>query len=281
MHSLAGKSIVITGAASGIGRALAQQAARDGARLLLADIQVQALEDLAASLRSAGAACHTLITDTGSEAAIAALAEESLRVFADQDGADVLVNNAGVSLVSPVHSLQTADAQWLMNINFWGVVHGCRLFLPQLQRRPEAVIVNLSSIFAMVSMPTQSMYNASKAGVRAFSDSLREEVRGSSVRVLCVHPGGIKTNIARASRVADASMVADSPAQLVARFDAEARTSPEQAATAIIRAVFSGKTRLLIGPDARVLDWLYRLRPSRSSAWLTALMQWARKRRKA
>ena len=167
MNSLNGKAVVITGAASGIGRALAQHAARDGARLLLADIQAQALEDLAASLRALGTTCHTLVTDTGSEASIQALAQESLRVFADQGGADVLVNNAGVALSSPVRDLQTSDAQWLMNINFWGVVHGCRLFLPQLQTRPDALIVNISSIFAMVSMPTQSLYNAAKAGVRA------------------------------------------------------------------------------------------------------------------
>ena len=167
-----------------------------------------------------------------------------------------------------------------MDINFWGVVHGCRLFLPQLQRRPDAVIVNLSSIFGMVSMPTCSMYNASKAAVRAFSDALREEVRGSSVKVLCVHPGGIRTNIARNGRLPDPSMVADSADELVKQFEAEARTSPEQAAAAIWGAITAGKTRLLIGPDARVLDFLYRLRPSRSSAWLAGLARWARKRRK-
>ncbi len=281
MNSLQGKAVVVTGAASGIGRALAQHAARDGAKLLLADIQQQALEDLAASLRSSGATCHTLVTDTGSETAIAALAQESLRVFADQGGADVLVNNAGVALVSPVHSMQTHDAQWLMNINFWGVVHGCKQFLPQLQTRPDAVIVNISSIFAMVSMPTQSIYNASKAAVRGFSDSLREELRGSSVKLLCVHPGGIRTNIARSGRMTDVSMVADSPVSIVDQFEREARTSPEQAAAAIVRAICTGKTRLLIGPDASVLDLLYRLFPARVSRWFTSLVLWARSHRKA
>ena len=281
MNNLKGKAIVITGAASGIGRALAQHAARDGARLLLADIQAHALEDLAASLRESGCDCHTLVTDTGNEAAIAALADEAQKVFADQGGADVLINNAGVALTSPVHSLQTADAQWLMNINFWGVVHGCRLFLPQMQRRPDALIVNISSIFAMVSMPTQSIYNAAKAAVRAFSDALREELRGSSVKVLCVHPGGIRTNIARAGRMEDVSMIADSPAAIVEQFEREARTSPEQAAAAIVHAITHGKTRLMIGPDAVLFDWLYRLFPTRVSAWFYSLVQWARKRRKS
>ena len=125
-------------------------------------------------------------------------------------GADIVINNAGVGLIAPVDKLSTEDAHWLMNINFWGVVHGCRHFLPQLRGRPDALLVNISSIFAMVSMPTQSIYNASKAAVRGFSDALREELRADGIDVLCVHPGGIQTNIANASRVVDVTMVADS-----------------------------------------------------------------------
>ena len=216
--------------------------------------------------------------DTGDEASIAALTAESLRVFASSGGASIIVNNAGVALINPVETLQSADAHWLMNINFWGVVNGCRLFLPQLRQQPEAVIVNISSIFAMVSMPTQSMYNAAKAAVRGFSDSLREELRESRVQVLCVHPGGIKTNIARASRKIDIAMIADDEQAMVQQFDEQARTTPEQAAAAIWHAVAHGQTRLLIGPDARVLDLLYRLFPTHASAWLTAIVRWARKR---
>jgi short-subunit dehydrogenase len=278
MTSLTGQCVVITGAASGIGRALAEQAAREGAKLLLADIQTQALEALASTLRSAGCECHTLHCDTGSEAAIAKLAQESLRVFAAQGGASVLINNAGVGLVNPVHNLNTADAHWLMNINFWGVVHGCQQFLPQLRAQPQAVIVNISSIFAMLSIPTQSIYNASKAAVRGFSDALRQELRGSPVRVLCVHPGGIKTNIARASRIGDISMLADDAPTLVAQFEAHALTTPEQAAQVIWRAVARRKTRVLIGPDAVFMDAVYRLFPSRASAWLSAVVRWGRAR---
>ena len=276
MKHLSGKAVVITGAASGIGRALAQQAAREGARLLLADIQASALDELAGQLRTAGGVCHTLVTDTGSESAIQALAAESLRVFSQ--GADVLINNAGVSLVVPVQSMQTADAQWLMNINFWGVVHGCRYFLPQMRTRPEAVLVNVSSIFAMVSMPTQSMYNASKAAVRGFSDALREELHGTPVRVLCVHPGGIRTNIARGGRMLDVSMIADNPQTMVNQFEEQARTSPEQAAAVILAAIASGKTRVLIGADARLIDWLFRLFPTRVTPWFSKLIAAMRKR---
>ena len=273
MNTLKNKSVVITGAASGIGRALALECARRGARLLLADINAPGLQQAVDAAKAIGALCDGLPTDTGDEAAIFALAAEAARLCG---AADVVVNNAGVTLVAPVATLPTADAHWLMNINFWGVVHGCRAFLPQLRTRPEAVLVNISSIFAMVSVPTQSIYNAAKAAVRGFSDSLREELRGTPVRVLCVHPGGIRTNIARSARLIDISLVAASPQALHADFDAAARTSPEEAALAIVRAIESGRTRLLIGADARILDLLFRLFPTRASAWLTAL---ARKRR--
>ena len=248
-----------------------------GARLLIADIQQVPLLQVAEKIRAMGTECHTLMTDTGNEAAIEALAHEAqLRL----GGADVLINNAGVGLISPVARLQTADAHWLMNINFWGVVHGCRYFLPQMQSKPEAVLVNISSIFAMVSMPTQSIYNASKAAVRGFSDALREELRDTSVRVLCVHPGGIKTNIANSARITDSSMVATSDQKMRDNFNKVAHTTAAQAAQAIVSAIESGKTRLLIGADAKFLDTLFRLVPSRSSRWLTNMGQYLSKKAK-
>jgi NADP-dependent 3-hydroxy acid dehydrogenase YdfG len=276
MATLRGKSVVITGAASGIGRALALQCAQLGNRLLLADIQANALDSIVAECRALGASCESQITDTGNEAAIFSLADKAQALWG---GADVIVNNAGVALVAPVDKLTAADAQWLMNINFWGVVHGCRAFLPQLRAQPEAVIVNISSIFAMVSMPTQSIYNASKAAVRAFSDGLRQELRDTKVLLLCVHPGGISTQIANQARVVDTSLIASSAEEMRAQFDFAARTTPAQAATQIIRAIERGQTRLLIGADAVIFDWLYRLFPSRASGWLTSLLQWERKRR--
>ena len=135
-----------------------------------------------------------------------------------------------------------------------------------MQIRPEAVLVNVSSIFAMVSMPTQSIYNASKAAVRAFSDALREELHGTTVRVLCVHPGGIKTNIANKARVTDSTMIATSDEAFRSHFDKAARSTPAQAAKTIIRAIESNKTRVLIGADARILDWMFRLFPCQGLA---------------
>lgn len=268
MFAVRGKVIVITGAASGIGAALANKLAQRGARLMLADIDATGLQALTTALRAQGCDCDSLVTDIGDEASIYALAMQTQVRFG---AADVVINNAGVSLVAPVDKLHTADAQWLMNINFWGVVHGCRAFLPQLRTRPTALLVNVSSIFAMVSMPTQSMYNASKAAVRAFSDALREELHGTPVGVLCVHPGGIRTNIANKARIVDSSMVADSDEKMRESFIKLARTSPEQAAETIIAAMVSGKTRLLIGGDARFMDFLFRLAPSRASNWLTRM----------
>ncbi|OYU46781.1 MAG: acetoin dehydrogenase [Burkholderiales bacterium PBB4] len=270
------KVIVITGAASGIGEALALGAARRGARLMLADINREGLECVASQVRAQGGTCAIWVTDTGSEAAIYQLAEQ---VQASFGGADMVINNAGVGLMAPVAKLQTADAHWLMNINFWGVVHGCRAFIPQLQHRPDAVLVNISSIFAMISIPTQSIYNASKAAVRGFSDALREELRSVGVDVLCVHPGGIRTNIANAARITDVSMVADSDQEMRDNFSRLARTSPEQAAEVILNAIHTRRSRVLIGGDAKFMDLMFRMFPAHASRWFTRLGQKMRQRR--
>ncbi len=282
MKTLQGKVIVITGAASGIGQTLALALAAKNANLLLADLNEAGLQTTAELARAAGAGAGgagssgsakgtqvlTHVTDTGSEAAIFALADFCKAHFG---AADVVVNNAGVSLVSSVEQLKTDDAQWLMNINFWGVVHGCRAFLPQLKTRPESLLVNVSSIFAMVSIPTQSMYNASKAAVRGFSDALRQELRDGPVQVLCVHPGGIQTNIANNARMSDLSLIELTVPQLKQNFLQNAHTTPVEAAQAIVKAIEGGKTRLMIGADAKIMDGLYRLWPAKASGWLTQL----------
>lgn len=266
MKNLAGKVIVVTGASSGIGRALALTLARRGAKLLLADLDEAGLAETGKQAQALGATVCTRRTDTGNEAEIFQLADFCATALGP---ADIVINNAGVTLVSSVEKLKTEDAHWLMNINFWGVVHGCRAFLPQLQSRPEAMLVNMSSIFAMVSVPTQSMYNAAKAAVRGFSDSLREELRESTVRVLCVHPGGIKTNIANRGRMADLSLLKLSESEMKQNFADTALTTADQAAAVIIAAIEADRTRVLIGLDAKIMDLIYRLRPATASAWLT------------
>ena len=279
MNNLKNKTAVVTGAASGIGLALAHALAARGARLLLADVDNSGLQAVASALRQQGVQCLTQVCDVAQPAQLALLAE---RAAAELQGADILINNAGVALVSPVLGTELDDAHWLMDTNFWGVVHGCRAFAPQMRTRPGCVIVNISSIFAMLSSPTQAFYNASKAAVRAFSDGLREELRAEgqnhAVQVLCVHPGGIRTQIAVNARLGDISALADNAQQLQSQFLQNARTSPQAAAERIVRALMQGRTRLLIGVDARVGDWIYRLWPARASAWFSALLRAMRRR---
>jgi NAD(P)-dependent dehydrogenase (short-subunit alcohol dehydrogenase family) len=273
MSRLSGRGAVVTGAASGIGEALAHALAARGAKLLLADVDAARLAAVADALRAGGASCEAMACDIADPAAAPALAERAIALWG---GADIVVNNAGVALVGPVETMPEPDARWLMDINFWGVVRGCRAFVPQLRDRPGATLVNVSSVFAFVAPPTQAMYAASKAAVRAFSDVLREEVREAGIRVLTVHPGGIRTRIVESARVIDLSVAADSKAGLDAQFRRTARTTSAQAAEAIVRALERGDTRLLIGVDARLGDWMFRLVPARAGAWFAALARRAR-----
>jgi NADP-dependent 3-hydroxy acid dehydrogenase YdfG len=272
---LDGKIVVVTGAASGIGAALSRLALHAGARVIMADVNTQALEALRVELGADDERMRCFVVDVADVSQVQGLAADAQGCWGP---VDVVVNNAGVGLAAAVESMSLADAHWLMNINFWGVVHGCRAFLPQLRTRPEAYLVNISSIFAMVSMPSQSMYNAAKAAVRGFTDSLREELAGSHVGLLCVHPGGVRTNIVVNSRLPDVAMLGTDRDTVIADFEAHAGTSPESAAAQIFAAMAHRRTRLLIGADARVLDLLFRINPARSSHWFTAILQWWRRR---
>jgi short-subunit dehydrogenase len=295
-NNLSGKVVVITGAASGIGEALASQYATYGAKLVLADVDGVRLARVATALRNQGISVFDFPCDVAKPQDWAALAQASFNAFGP---AHVLINNAGVALADTVEHMTEEDAQWLMGINFWGVFHGCRAYMAQLRSSANAsvgntgvCIVNISSIFAMVSSPTQSLYNASKAAVRAFSDGLREELlpdphsttgagNARPVQVLCVHPGGIQTRIAQSARVGDISAIATDHADMAKRFDEKARNTPAYAAQVIARAHLSGKTRVLIGADAHVADWLYRLWPAKASHWLTLLLKQLRASAKA
>lgn len=274
---------VITGAASGIGAALARACAARGNRLVLGDVDQPRLHKLADELRSGGTELIAQPCDVADRAQVEKLADDCEARFG---AASVVFNNAGVALVDPLASMSMTDAQWIIGINFWGVVHGSQVFTPQLQSHAGSAIVNVSSIFAMLSLPSQSMYNASKAAVRAFSDALREELRhpGGSpglahpIHVLCVHPGGVRTRIVEQARVGNLQGIAPDAQTLRSNFLQMARTTPEQAAEAILKALDRRQTRLLIGADARIGDLLYRIAPSRSSAWFAAV---ARKKRQS
>lgn len=257
---LQNKVVVITGAASGIGRALAQRLAAEGCQLALADVQIQPLEALVASLE-AQATAYAL--DVSQRAAVEAFAA---RVQADFGRVDVVINNAGVTVVDSVEQLSYADFEWLMNINFWGVVYGSKAFLPLLKQAPVGRLVNVSSVFGLIAFPGQAAYNASKFAVKGFTESLNQELRleGSRLRAIAVHPGGIATNIARSARFGATVAWSGEAQEVIDTFQQKlARTRPEQAAETIVRGLRRDARRILIGPDAWLIDALQRTLPVR------------------
>lgn len=245
---------VVTGAGSGIGRALALALAAQKCRLALADIRSEHLPDIQAQVEALGARCSVHEVDVASRDAMDRLANT---VIDTHGSVNLLFNNAGVTLVDDVASVALEDFKWLMDINFWGVVYGTKAFLPHLLRADKAHIVNISSLFGLMGFPGQAAYNASKFAVRGFSEALKMELAHTSVGVSCVHPGGIKTSIVRNAKVGHlpADVSAD---ELADEFDSIARTSPTKAAQTILRGVRKGKRRILIGNDARVMDWVVR-----------------------
>ncbi|MBX7195603.1 MAG: SDR family oxidoreductase, partial [Sandaracinaceae bacterium] len=246
MKTLSGKVVAITGAASGMGRTLALECARRGADLAIVDVDLSGLERTANDAKAArlGARVLSQRLDVADRDALYAWAAT---VAKELGGADVLVNNAGVSLSASVATMSDADLHWLMDINFWGVVNGTRAFLPQLLEKPEAHVVNLSSVFGLIGVPTQSAYCAAKFAVRGFTESLRLELADTRVRVSCVHPGGIKTEIARRGRHYEDAAGQPTSADEVARsFEAAARTTAEEAARVILRGILRDEPRILI-----------------------------------
>jgi NAD(P)-dependent dehydrogenase (short-subunit alcohol dehydrogenase family) len=254
-----GRVAAITGAGSGIGRALAKELAGRGAHLALADIDEVGLAETVVQCEGTGVKVTSQRLDVAGRDAVHAWADQ---VVADHGKVNLIFNNAGVALGATIESMSYEDFEWLMNINFWGVVHGTKAFLPKLKAAGEGHIVNISSVFGLISVPSQSAYNAAKFGVRGFTDALRMELDMANGGVSCttVHPGGVKTNIARKARM-DESVVtlAGSVERARSDFDKVAITSPERAARQILAAVQRDRRRALIGPDAKVLDLISRL----------------------
>ena len=248
---------VVTGAGSGIGRALAQRLAAAGSAVALADVDEAGLMETAASLSGKRASATTHVVDVADEAAVRAFAED---VATRHGRVTLLINNAGVALYGTFEEISLDDLRWLMGINFWGAVYGVKYFLPILKQQPRAHVVNLSSVFGLVAPAGQSAYSASKFAVRGFTEALRHELEGTSVFVSCVHPAGVRTSIARKGRLG-AGTPAGRREEGVATLDHVAKTSPEEAAERILLGVERKEPRILIGADARRIDLLQRLRP--------------------
>ncbi|MFT4044486.1 MAG: SDR family oxidoreductase [Gordonia sp. (in: high G+C Gram-positive bacteria)] len=250
MKSFHDKVVVITGAGSGMGRDLAIQLAREGAKLAISDFNPDGLAATEKLLTDAGATVHAALLNVAERQAVLDYADE---VFAHYGKVNVIFNNAGIAYHGEIERTEFKDIERVIDIDFWGVVNGTKAFLPHIIASGDGHIVNTSSLFGLLSEPGQAAYNAAKFAVRGFTESLNQEmlIANHPVRVTCVHPGGIKTAIARNATVAENYDQAG-----FARFFDKylARTSSEAAAAKIIKAVKKNRARVLIGPDAIVLD---------------------------
>jgi NADP-dependent 3-hydroxy acid dehydrogenase YdfG len=255
---LAGRPAMITGAASGIGRALAQRLSRGGSPVAIADIDEAGLKDTEKSLPGPALTRVLDVRDADDVHRFAAEVREWITA-----PLAAVFNNAGVAVASPVIDAVPEDDEWLRRINFDGVVNGTRAFLPILVEQDYGVVVNTSSVFGLLGMPNQSAYCASKFAVRGFTDALRQELRGTGVSAVNIHPGGVRTNIARNARVRkDPEGRGRTREQMAADFEAITMTSPDKAAEIICRGVERGKARILVGPDAYLFDALARVTPT-------------------
>jgi NADP-dependent 3-hydroxy acid dehydrogenase YdfG len=267
MSYFEGKIAVITGAGSGIGRATAKALNAAGCVLELADINLEALASTRQALARQDVECHVERVDVAERSAMegwaAAVAERRGHV-------DIVINNAGVALGGSAEENSIEDIEWLMGINFWGVIYGSKFFLPLLHKSSGGHLVNISSVFGIIGVPTQSAYNAAKFAVRGYTEALRQEqdLADSGIHVCCVHPGGVTTNIARAARTNRNAREHEAFAQ---RFEAMTETSPAEAAQQILDAMQRCAPRLLIGRDAKAIALVSRLFPTsypRILAWL-------------
>jgi NADP-dependent 3-hydroxy acid dehydrogenase YdfG len=255
MTSITGKVAVVTGAASGIGRALAYELARRGAKLAISDIDATGLAQTAKQLRVIGAPVHEARLDVTDREAVLAYAEE---IATDFGTVNIVVNNAGIAFTGDIEKMTFEQIERVLDVDFWGVVNGTKAFLPHLIASGDGHVVNISSLFGLLSMPGQGAYNAAKFAVRGFTEALREEmlINGHPVRVTCVHPGGIQTAIARNAGAVDG----EDAAEIAEFFDSKlARTSAESAAKSILRAVTGNRPRAVVGLDAKLLDLLVRI----------------------
>ncbi|MGE0791231.1 MAG: SDR family NAD(P)-dependent oxidoreductase [Sandaracinaceae bacterium] len=266
MGTFEGRCAVITGAASGIGQALAIELAQRGANVALCDVNEDGLAETKARVEALGRRASTDLVDVSQREAVHSFAA---RVLEREPRVDAIINNAGVALSDTVVNASYEDLEWIIGINLWGVIHGTKAFLPHLLSQGDGWVVNLSSVFGIIGVPLQSAYNVTKFAVRGYTEALRAELHGTGVTALSVHPGGIKTNIARAARHRDTTVDRETA---VKNFDEKlARTTPAQAAKTIVDAMERRAPRVLVGPDAYVIDAMQRLLPERYTDLLVFL----------
>lgn len=265
MNTFSKKVVVITGAGSGIGRALAQQLAAKGARLALSDLNQQGLAETLRSL-PANSEARTYVFDVANRDAVFGHADEVKRDFGT---VHCVINNAGVTVIGTIAHLSIEEIEWQLGINLWGVIYGTKAFLPMMLEQREGCIVNISSVFGLLAFSTQGAYNIAKFGVRALTECLWAELEGTGVRAVSVHPGGIKTNIGKAGRLC--KNAGDEEVGFETRADELLTTPPEECAAAIIAGVERGDKRIITGNKSTTMYWLARLVPNHYHAVLKLL----------
>jgi NADP-dependent 3-hydroxy acid dehydrogenase YdfG len=271
-----GRTAYVSGAASGIGRATALRLAAHGCPVAIADWDGDGLARTAELIGGPVLARKLDVRDRQAQMAFAAEVAEWMPA-----PLGIVFNNAGVATSQSVAEGSIEDDEWVLGVNFGGVVNGVRAFLPILLRQDSGVLVNTSSVFGLVGIPHQSAYCASKFAVRGFTDSLRQELRGTGVRAVNVHPGGVKTNIVRNARFhTHPSRPAMTKDEAVDEFEALSRTTPERAAEIIHNGVKAGRSRILVGPDAYLFDVLARTLPTRYFDVLEPIAERAARRRR-
>ncbi len=258
MSYFEGKIAAVTGAGSGIGRGLAIALNRAGCALEISDVNEAGLAETIELLERKDLAAVSQLVDVADRAAVEAWAEA---VASRHHHLDILINNAGVALGGTAEENSIEDVEWLMGINFWGVVYGCKAFMPLLQKASGGHLVNISSVFGIIGVPTQTAYNAAKFAVRGYTEALRQEqeMAETGLHVCCVHPGGVTTNIARAART---NRTAEEHEMFAQKFEEMTGTTPASAADQILKAMERRKLRLLIGRDAKMITLISRLFPT-------------------
>lgn len=261
MKSFANKVAAITGAASGMGRELALELAAKGCALSLSDVNTKGLEETATMAKAKGVKVTTAKLDVASREAVYAWAEQTAK---DHGGVNLIFNNAGVALNAPLDAISQKDFEWIVDINFWGVVYGSQAFLPYLKASGDGHIINTSSLFGLIGTPGTGAYSATKFAVRGYTESLRIELdmMNCGVSATCVHPGGIRTEINRSARIAEGTekLFGVSGEKARDKFDKLLNlTSANKAARIILRAVEKNSRRVVVGPDAKFMDILVRL----------------------
>lgn len=255
MKNLNGKTALITGAGSGIGRALAQVLAKKGVNLALNDCNLDSLKETKQLIDNKSIKVGLYPYDVANREQVYANRDS---ILADFGSLDIVINNAGIVVTNTtIQHINYSDIERVVDVNMWGVVYGTKAYLDHLLQRPEAAIVNLSSVFGMIGFANQAAYCMTKFAVRGFSETLRMELKQTRVCVTTVHPGGIKTNIVLNSTQANEQV----KQQLAQDFANVARTTPESAAQKIVQGIISKKRRVIVGIDGRVIDLMARLLP--------------------